>query len=284
MKLLFTPTTFLATALSVSFVLLASADEKPKTDEHPCSCQHLLGSGVQLMADQEKQRKPESRQFQWGKGTKVLIVGGHASHDFDRWFNKEDTKTLQKDPPISVHYTDRPQDIIPALAHIDVLYLSQNQKMADEKTNLAIEAFANRGGGIVLVHAAIWSNWIKNWPNYYRDIVGGYSQGHDRYGLFDVKVVNKQHPVTQGFPDTFQIKDELYYHHVNPQGNKIKVLAQAYSKQKKTTYPTVWEVLHPKTKIICITLGHDGAAHQDEKYFQVLLRRAVKYVTPKKKP
>ncbi|MBI24217.1 MAG: hypothetical protein CMN05_11635 [Roseibacillus sp.] len=260
------------------------AEPDPPDSCDVCSCNTLFSGGTTTVA----QKNPRSdtsklapRQFDWGNGTKILIVGGHASHDFDRWFNKEDTRTLEKDPPISIHYTDRPQDILPALDKIDVLYLSQNQKMADEKTNKAIEAFANRGGGLVLVHAAIWNNW-GNWPSYYRDLVGGWSRGHDRLGEFEVSVLNNKHPVTKGFPATFRITDELYYHNIEPKGNAIELLAQATSRNGKT-YPTIWTVKHPKARILCMTLGHDGDSHQHE-HFQTILRRAVKWVTPAGKP
>src|SRR4051812_38226028 len=35
-------------------------------------------------------------QLRWSEGTKVLVVGGGASHDFQKWFNKADLPIIQK--------------------------------------------------------------------------------------------------------------------------------------------------------------------------------------------
>src|SRR6185436_14668163 len=42
----------------------------------------------------------------------TLIVGGGSSHNFDRWFNKEDSETLTK-AFANVAYTDQPALIAP---------------------------------------------------------------------------------------------------------------------------------------------------------------------------
>ena len=64
-----------------------------------------------------------------------------------------------------------------------------------------------------------------------------------------------------GLPEKFKISDELYNFIPDPQGTPIEVLAQATSPLSGKTFPQVWIVKHPKAKIVCITLGHDGAAH-----------------------
>ena len=63
----------------------------------------------------DRHEAAESAQADAGKGqgaristaTKVLIVGGGSSHDFDRWFNQEDTKTLSANGQATVSYTDK---------------------------------------------------------------------------------------------------------------------------------------------------------------------------------
>ena len=57
-------------------------------------------------------------------------------------------------------------------------------------------------------------------------------------------------------------------------GTPIKVLATAYSAARNKTYPQVYVVEHPKTRIAAITLGHDGVAHSHPAY-QRLLKNAV---------
>src|SRR5205807_5143324 len=60
---------------------------------------------------------------------KVLIVGGGSSHDFDRWFNQEDAKTLSARGQATVSYTDKPDGILPALKDLDVLYLRDRKSV-----------------------------------------------------------------------------------------------------------------------------------------------------------
>ena len=46
-------------------------------------------------------------------------------------------------------------------------------------------------------------------------------------------------------------------------------------------YPVVWTVKHPKGRIVCITLGHDGAAHEHDDYRRLLLN-ATSWASGKK--
>src|SRR5207253_734304 len=122
---------------------------------------------------------------------RVLIVGGGSSHDFDRWFHREDTKTLSEGGKATVRSTDKPEDIIPALIDLDVLYLSHNHQMRTSE-----------------------------------------------------------------------------------------VLATGKNIQSGKTYPSVWVVNHAKARIVCIALGHDGAAHEHPAY-QRILQNAVKWAARK---
>ena len=60
------------------------------------------------------------------------------------------------------------------------------------------------------------------------------------------------------------------------QGTPIEVLATADSKIKNATFPQVFIVKHPKTKIAAITLGHDARAH-DLQAYKTLLINAVNW-------
>ncbi|MEO7677344.1 MAG: c-type cytochrome, partial [Verrucomicrobiota bacterium] len=106
--------------------------------------------------------------LEWGKHPRVLIVGGGASHDFNRWFNQADVAILSGKN--SVNYTEDVSQIEPALKEIDVLYLSNNQPLTSGGRN-AIMGFANSGKPLLLVHPALWYNW-KEWPEYNRELVG----------------------------------------------------------------------------------------------------------------
>ncbi len=207
----------------------------------------------------------------------VLIVGGGSSHDFGRWFNQEDSKTLSAVG--RVRYTDKPDDILAALKGLDALYLSNNQPMTNAALRQAIFDFADAGNGLLLVHPALWYNWA-DWPVYNSALVGGGARSHDKYGEFEVTVDAPDHPLMAGVPKTFKITDELYHFQRDEQGTPIQVLATGKNLATGKAYPAVWITKHPKARIVCITLGHDGAAHESAAY-QTILQNALKWTAGK---
>ncbi|CAG4990935.1 hypothetical protein DYBT9275_00643 [Dyadobacter sp. CECT 9275] len=206
---------------------------------------------------------------------RVLLVGGGASHDFDRWYKGEDVSTLQKGGLATVEYTSDPTTILSKLPDIDVLLLANNQPISDAATRKAIFAFADAGKGLVLAHPAIWYNW-KDWPEYNQKLVGGGSRGHNKYGPFDVTITNPKHPVTKGIPSTFHLDDELYYFIPDKTGTPVEVLATAKAADSDKVFPSLFVVKYPKGRIVGIALGHDAASHTLESY-QTILRNAVKW-------
>lgn len=211
--------------------------------------------------------------FKWGTGLKTLIVGGGSSHDFDRWFNVEDLKTLNAAGGISANYTDPTGDLSQAIPDVDVIIISNNKPFANPATKEAIVRHLQNGKGIIGLHPGLWYNW-KDWPEYNRNLIGGGSRGHDSYGEFDVQVIDSKHPLMLGVPAKFTLKDELYHFEPDAQGAPIKILATAYSKQKNKDFPQVFIVEQPKGRVVGITLGHDAQAHEHAAYIQ-LLRNAV---------
>ncbi|MEJ7914082.1 MAG: ThuA domain-containing protein [Chitinophagaceae bacterium] len=213
------------------------------------------------------------------KTVRVLIVGGGSSHDFNRWFNVEDSKTLSRDGLATVTYTGNIDSISYYLPNIDVLYLSNNQPVKDVKIRQGIFDFANAGKGLILGHPALWYNW-KDWPEYNLQLVSGGSRGHDKYGDFQVDVVNPGHPVTKGVQQRFTIKDERYYYNVDSTGPGREVLANNSVAGSDKIYPSVFVIKHPKARIVGIALGHDAPAHELLEY-QLILRNAVEWASRK---
>lgn len=213
------------------------------------------------------------------KAIRVLLVGGGSSHDFDRWYKKEDVETLQKDGLASVEYTSDPTIILSRLPNIDVLYLANNQPIGDDATRKAIFAFVDSGKGLVLAHPALWYNW-QDWPEYNQKLVGGGSKGHNKYGPFDVTITNTKHPVTKGVPATFGLKDELYYQIAAPDATPIEVLATSKAADSDKVFPSIFIVKYPKGRIVGIALGHDAESHTIELY-KTILRNSIKWAAGK---
>lgn len=205
----------------------------------------------------------------------VLLVGGGSSHDFERWYQQEDVKTIEQSGEFSVRYTDRTDSIAHYLKTTDVLVLSNNQPI-DEAGQKAIMKFAKKGKGLVLLHAAVWYNWA-DWPAYNAELVGGGSRSHENVQVFKNYVVHPAHPVTQGVSPRFDFSDELYRHEFDPEGNSAEVLVIGQSIETDAVYPVVYTVKHPKAKVVGITLGHDEHSHEHPDY-KALLQNAVKWV------
>jgi putative membrane-bound dehydrogenase-like protein len=222
---------------------------------------------------------PAAPKFQWGAGLKVLIIGGGDAHDYDRWFNKADVKTLNDTGGISANYTDTTGGLAGVMAGVDVLIVSNNKRFTDDATKQAITRHIENGKGFIGLHPGLWYNW-RDWPEYNRVLVGGGSRGHDRLGEFEVVVTEPTHALMRNVPAKFTIKDELYWFEPDVQGTAIKTLATAHSKQKDKAYPQVFVVQHAKARVVGITLGHDGDAHNHAAY-QQLLRNAVLWVAGK---
>ncbi len=216
---------------------------------------------------------------QRSKGIRVLMVGGGSSHDFNRWYKQADVETLQRDGFAVVTYTSNLDSILYYLPNVDVLYTVTNQPINNPQVRQAIMNHASSGKGLVVGHAGLWYNW-KDWPEYNLQLVSGGSRGHNRYGGFDVDVVNANHPVTKGVDKKFTLKDELYYYIPDPAGAGVEVLANASAAGSDKIYPSVFVIKHPKARIVGIALGHDAESHDIAPY-QSLLRNAVRWVAHK---
>jgi uncharacterized protein len=206
---------------------------------------------------------------------RVLIVGGGADHDFDRWYRQADSATLAN-AGFRVRYTDDPQTILGSLAQADVLFLANNQPLPGDALREGILDFVRGGGGLLLGHAANWYSW-RDWPEFNRDVVGGGARSHGRYGEFEVTIVDREHPVTATLPATFRLRDELYRHERDEAGPLVHVLATGTEPNTGTVYPVAWT--HPigAGRVVSITLGHDGGAHELDEY-RTLLRNAVRWL------
>lgn len=227
------------------------------------------GQTSEILARQEKNIVTKSSKIDRSRGRpEVLIVGGGSSHNFERWFNLEDSKILS-DAGANVRYTNNVEYIIEILPELDILYLSNNQPLPDPELREAIFEFVESGNDLLLVHAAIWYNW-EDWPEYNKELVGGGSRGHDEFGTFEVEVVKSEHPVMDNILSSFRITDELYYLENDTSGSEIEVLAKGIEPGTGKEFPVVWTLEYGKGQIVCTTLGHDVKAHQHPAYINIL--------------
>ena len=211
---------------------------------------------------------------------RALLVGGGSSHDFEKFFHRADSATLKADGGIATAYTSNASEAIELMKNADVIVLSANHPSFGEPDfQHALNAFADAGKGLVIVHAGTWYNWPAISGYNKRFLGGGALAGH---GFGDFQVFNKQpeHPVMAGMPEEFTIHDEQYKVELEPNA-AVEVLAvTSVEPTSGSAYPSVWVVKDPKARIVGIGLGHAAEAHGNPAY-QKLLVNAVRWVAGK---
>ena len=208
--------------------------------------------------------------------TRVLLAGGGGSHDFPAWFDREDQSILREAGCVTL-YTSDPRNAAEELARTDVFLFSSNDPayVKSPEFQRAFGSYVADGGGLVLLHPATWYNFA-DWPAFNATFVGGGAKAHDPLGEFGLLVTKPDHPVVAGLQREFKLRDELYQVNLEP-GVKAQVLVEtSVSGQTGKRHPAVWIVEHPKSRVVCIAPGHDGATHR-EANFRKLLANAVKW-------
>ncbi len=207
-------------------------------------------------------------------GARHVIVGGGSSHDFERWLGREDVATLEAALDVRATYTGIAGDVARLVSGADVVALANNQPLPAE-ARAALFEHVGSGGGLVVVHAAAWHNWA-DWPEYNARLVGGGARSHERYGTFRVDVERPEHPLMAGVPASFEVADELYRFERDERGAPIEVLARGTSLETGASFPVVWTVDAGAGRVVVITLGHDGGAHEHPA-FRTLLANAFRW-------
>jgi type 1 glutamine amidotransferase len=207
------------------------------------------------------------------KSIRVLLVGSGSSHDFPKYFLGTDATTLKAAEGMDVAATPNYDEAMALMPQADVLVFSGNHDhYGKEDFQKALNDFADKRKGIVVLHAATWDH---KWKGYNDRFVGGKTPSHGK-GDFTVTVKDAKHPVMKGVPATFSIYDENYRFQIGSK-SKVEVLAENAPDGSKDPLPSVWVVKDRKTRILAITLGHDDKAHDNPAY-KTLLTNAVNWV------
>ena len=204
---------------------------------------------------------------------RVLVVGSGSSHDFPKFFLGTDAVTLKAAAGMDVAATPNLDEALALLPQADVLVFSGNHdQYGKEEFQKALHDFADKKKGLVMLHAATWDH---KWKGYNDRFIGGKTPSHGK-GLFEVTVKDTKHAVTKDVPATFKITDENYRFEIV---NKSKIDVCCYNAPDggKDPLASVWIVKDRKTRIVCITLGHDADAH-DNPAFKTLLVNSVNWV------
>lgn len=251
--------------------------------QEPAEVKTTAPTSDELDANDPKTTAPTGQKFKEprsGNALRVLLAGAGSSHDFPRYFLRQDTEILKEAGGIDVAATPNLAETLALMKQADVLVFSGNDdQYGTDAFQQALNSFADAGKGVVILHAATWHNYPPE-TNYNKRFVGGGTKSHGK-GEIDVTVRNPGHPVMKGVSRTFKIEDESY--HIVLDGEAAtEVLADNGPDEKtKVPHPAVWTVNDPKTRIVCITYGHDDLSHGNPD-FQKILVNAVRWVGEKK--
>ncbi len=153
-----------------------------------------------------------------------------------------------------------------------------HRPVLSEETKQAITQFVKSGKGLVVVHCSLWS--YVDWPEW-TQMIGGFVATHDKYGPYEVVVLDPMHATTLSLGNRFTITDEPYL--VDQRDPAATVLIETAEPRHDTLGklrpgpdPQVWVKPYGKGRVFTTTFGHDAAAQESEA-FMTLLHNGIRW-------
>jgi type 1 glutamine amidotransferase len=210
----------------------------------------------------------------------LLVVGGHdyQTNQFHQLFEQNPEVTFRVVEHPHAHAWLEPD----RAADYDVLVLYDMWQPISEESKAHFVARLAEGKGLVALHHSLAS--YQAWDEY-RSMIGG------RYHLkprrvdgveipgstyrhdvqFQVKVLDRHHPITRGLDD-FEIHDETYGGFEVLPGTKPLL-----STSEPSSGPILaWHHTYQRGRVTYIQLGHDHLAYQNPAYAR-LLAQAIRW-------
>ncbi|MHB1036871.1 MAG: ThuA domain-containing protein [Pirellulales bacterium] len=210
---------------------------------------------------------------------RVLLITGDDAAPSHNWREISETtrEILVNSGKFDVKVCEDPLilESATALKAYDLIYFTMYNRIVPMITPQAQENllnFVKSGKGFAVQHlaSASFGKWEEFGKLCGRHWVMGKS-GHGPRGVFDVKVVVKDHPITKGLGD-FKADDELY---AKLEGaGPINVLVQADSDWSKKTEPLIFTLDYGKGRVFHQCFGHDRKALMNENVQKLIARGA----------
>jgi len=145
----------------------------------------------------------------------------------------------------------------------------QYQGWITEEQGKAIKEFVEAGGGLYAYHN---SSNVSLFARNFREVMGGAYLGHPPLRPFKVKVVNRNHPLTQGIQD-FMVNDEQHYVTYDKDSKNILLRSENIDGLNYETYgPTAisaWAHDYGKGRVVFTAVGHTLHALWQPEYYKI---------------
>ena len=138
-----------------------------------------------------------------------------------------------------------------------------------EEQGKAIKEFVQAGGGLYAYHN---SSNVSLFSKNFREVMGGAYLGHPPLRPFKVKVVNHEHPITQGIQD-FMVNDEQHYVTYDKDPKDILLRSENIDGLEFETYGTTaisaWAYDFGKGRVAFTAVGHTLHALWQPEYYKI---------------
>jgi putative heme-binding domain-containing protein len=205
------------------------------------------------------------------KPLQLLLVSGpkdhgENEHDYPQWRERWAAQ-LALAPDVTVRTASGwPDESQWQTADVVVLYSANPDWSADKARQL--DAFQQRGGGLVLIHYAVNGQQA---PNELAERIGLAWQGGRskfRHGALQLKVTAPEHPIVRGIP-AWDFVDESYWELV---GDRKQVQVLAMQQEEGAEHPMLWTTQRGSGRVFVSILGHYSWTFDDPVFRAILLR------------
>jgi hypothetical protein len=153
----------------------------------------------------------------------------------------------------------------------------KSQSWLTEDQATAVKEFVNSGGGFYSLHN---NSHVSLSSKIYRDVQGGAYIGHPTLRPFKVRVVNGNHPITQGIQD-FMVNDEQHYVEYDKDRKNILLEAENIDGLTYENYGPKsiagWAYDYGRGRVVFTSVGHTIHALWAPEYLKVQ-RRSVQWL------
>mgnify|MGYP001597946269 CR=1 FL=1 len=152
-------------------------------------------------------------------------------------------------------------------------YLAWNEERRQQ-----VKRYLDRGGGLVLIHAATWTKPRPDSEVAAMMGVGGFLRY--RHGSVQLEVTAADHPICKGLPRQLVFEDETYWPPTPPiDASRVTVLAVSREKtdtvgEQTSPQPIFWTCQTGRGRVFGCVLGHYTWTF-DDPWFRILLLRGI---------